>query len=429
MNKSPVFDKTSEELPRVLIAGIVTPEVTQSMCDASMDELERLVDTAGGIVVCRVTQSKFAPDKATFVGSGKVLEIASTVKENGISLLVFDGELSPSQIRNLEDAMGDAQVIDRSMLILEIFSLHAQTGEGKLQVEIAKLRYSYPRLTGHGNELSRLGGGGAGGGGARRGAGESKLELDRRYVKHRISTLESELERLETSRGVMRRQREKSGIPCVAIAGYTNAGKSTLLNYLTGAGILADDKLFATLDPTTRKLTLPSGAEVLLTDTVGFIRNLPHHLIKAFKSTLDEVRYADVIVLVADVSDSERQAQLEVTQKLLAELGAGDKPIVLALNKCDMLEDRKRLPSDSEAVFISAKTGEGIDELLQRITDIIEKNSAVTRFVFPNSQQGHVSTLYRLAKVTDIEYGEETTTVTALADSKVRGLLGQYISQ
>ena len=269
---------------------------------SSLDELCRLLDTAGACCVKRFVQHA-APEAKTYIGSGKAHEIAEFCKYNDISLAVCDDELSPSQIKNLEDIMDGVEVIDRSMLILEIFKRHATSAEGKLQVEIAELRYTIPRLIGKGAQLSRQGGGGGGGGGARRGAGESKLETDRRHVEHRIEYLKSQLEQMERTRALQRHSRERSGITRVAVAGYTNAGKSTLLNRLTGAGILAEDKLFATLDTTTRKFSLPSGTEILLTDTVGFIQRLPHHLIKAFYSTLEEVAYADVIVLVCDVSD------------------------------------------------------------------------------------------------------------------------------
>ncbi|MBO5306036.1 MAG: GTPase HflX, partial [Clostridia bacterium] len=289
--------------------------------EKSLDELTRLLDTAGGEVFARLIQNKDTPDVRTVIGSGKVNELKEICKQNEIDLVIFDGDLSPSQIRNLEDELETPSVIDRSMLILDIFALHAKTGEGKLQVELAQLKYTAPRLIGKGNELSRLGGGIG-----TRGPGETKLESDKRHMKRRIAALEDELDVLEKNRMTMRASRDRSGIPKVAIVGYTNAGKSTLLNRLTDAGILAEDKLFATLDPTTRKYELPSGESILLTDTVGFIRKLPHHLVKAFKSTLDEAVYADILMIVVDVSDPEFRAQLEVTEHLLEELGASDKP-------------------------------------------------------------------------------------------------------
>jgi GTP-binding protein HflX len=286
----------------------------------SLDELARLLETAGGSEAARVIQNRVSPDKATYIGSGKVREIAEFVRNDGdISLVIFDNELTPSQIANLEREIEGARVIDRTMLILDIFALHAVTGEGKLQVEIACLRYTAPRLTGRGKELSRLGGGIG-----TRGPGESKLESDRRHIKRRIAALSEEIAEIERTRSVKRATRLRSGIKSAAIIGYTNAGKSTLLNTLTDAGILAEDKLFATLDPTTRRLTLPSGTEILLTDTVGFIDRLPTHLVKAFKSTLEELKYADYIILITDASEelTERERKRDVTKQLIAELGA-----------------------------------------------------------------------------------------------------------
>lgn len=345
---------------------------------ASLGELELLCNTAGGQVGARFTQSKDKPDPATYIGSGKVREIADFCEKSDITLVVFDCELSPSQIKNLENGFGgDIRVIDRSMLILDIFALHATTGEGKLQVELAQLKYTAPRLIGKGAELSRQGGSGSI---AARGPGESKLETDRRYIKRRITSLEAQLAVMEKNRETQRAQRRRSGIPMVTIAGYTNAGKSTLLNYLTGAGILAENKLFATLDPTTRRLRLPDGKQILLTDTVGFIRNLPHQFVKAFRSTLDEVKYADVIIVLMDASDRECVAQAKVTTELLTELKAADKPILYVYNKCDTpatdvygdayLPEAPEGVSADNVLYISAKTGKGVDKLLERLTEL-----------------------------------------------------------
>lgn len=344
---------------------------------ASLEELWRLTETAGGEVAARVIQNKDKPDPATYIGSGKVKELAELCKTAEITLAVFDCELSPSQIKNLEDGLGgDVRVIDRSMLILDIFALHATTGEGKLQVELAQLKYTVPRLMGQGTELSRQGGSGSI---AARGPGETKLETDRRYIKRRISTLESQIAEMDKNRRTQRAQRDKSGMKKVTIAGYTNAGKSTLLNYLTDAGILAQDKLFATLDPTTRRLRLDSGKTVLLTDTVGFIRNLPHHFIKAFQSTLDEVKYADIIIMLMDASDSECMNQAAVTRELLEKLGASEKPVLYVFNKCDVAEKSENgfdVPAiegaELDDVFcISAKTGKGVDKLMERLDQLI----------------------------------------------------------
>ena len=312
------FKDSQEHNSLAVLVGIVTREDSATEVEKELDELSRLLDTAGGEEFARLVQNKETPDPRTMLGSGKVAELAELCKNNGVKLVIFDAELSPSQIRNLEDDIGNGvSVIDRSMLILDIFALHATTGEGKLQVELAQLKYTAPRLIGKGTELSRLGGGIG-----TRGPGESKLESDRRHMKRRIVALQDELAELEKNRKTMRASRDRSQIPQIAIVGYTNAGKSTLLNTLTDAGILAENKLFATLDPTTRKLKLPCGETVLLTDTVGFIRKLPHHLVKAFKSTLDEAVYADILMIVIDAHDDEARAQLDVTESLLAELGA-----------------------------------------------------------------------------------------------------------
>ena len=369
-------DFEGEEVERIALVKLLLDK-DEAAAMASLGELELLCKTAGGEVVARFTQTKDKPEAATYIGTGKVKEIADFCKKVDITLVVFDCELSPSQIKNLEDGFGgDVRVIDRSMLILDIFALHATTGEGKLQVELAQLKYTAPRLVGKGVELSRQGGSGSI---AARGPGESKLETDRRYIKRRISSLESQIAVMEKNRETQRSQRMRSGIPMVTIAGYTNAGKSTLLNYLTGAGILAENKLFATLDPTTRRLKLPDGRQILLTDTVGFIRNLPHQFIKAFRSTLDEVRYSDVTVVLMDASDRECTAQAKVTMELLAELKATDKPILYVFNKCDTPARDEfgdpYLPSAPEGVspenvlYISAKTGKGVPELLEKLQE------------------------------------------------------------
>ncbi len=358
-----------EEKERVALVRLLTDKNEQAAL-ASLDELERLTETAGGEVAARMMQAKDKPDPATYIGSGKVKELAELCKNINITLAVFDCELSPSQIKNLEDGLGDVRVIDRSMLILDIFALHATSGEGKLQVELAQLKYTVPRLVGKGIELSRQGGSASI---AARGPGESKLETDRRYIKRRISAIEAQIAEMAKNRRTQRAQRDRSGMRRVTIAGYTNAGKSTFLNYLTDAGILAQDKLFATLDPTTRRFRLPNGETVLLTDTVGFIRNLPHHFVKAFQSTLDEVKYADVIIVLMDASDTECVNQARVTINLIAELGASDKPIMYVFNKCDIAKENIDIPkldgANAENVFcISAKTGKGIPKLLEALS-------------------------------------------------------------
>lgn len=423
------FKEGKEHISKAILIGIVTRENSADEVEKELDELARLLDTAGGEEFARLVQNKETPDPRTMIGSGKISELAELCKNNGIKLVIFDAELSPSQIRNIEDDIGDGvRCIDRSMLILDIFALHATTGEGKLQVELAQLKYTAPRLIGKGTELSRLGGGIG-----TRGPGESKLESDRRHMKRRITALEEELRELEKNRMTMRASRDRSQIPQIAIVGYTNAGKSTLLNTFTDAGILAENKLFATLDPTTRKLKLPCGETVLLTDTVGFIRKLPHHLVKAFKSTLDEAVYADILMIVIDAHDDEARAQLDVTESLLAELGAAGKPTIYVYNKCD-LGISAELPSyisnneDPNRVVcaISAKSGEGIDTLLEKIETIIHQGKSRVTFVIPNSEQSALNILYKNATVESVDYGYEGVTVVATVDAKVRGMLKKY---
>ncbi len=412
---------------QAILVGLCLPGGDPEETEKSLDELERLLETAGGSCFAKVVQNKDHPDPRTCVGSGKVAEIRDLCARCGIDLVIFDTELSPAQIRNLEDGIGDeVRVIDRSMLILDIFALHAVTGEGKLQVELAQLKYTAPRLIGKGAELSRLGGGIG-----TRGPGESKLESDRRHMKRRIAALEAELEALERSRRTIRAARDRSGLSKIAIVGYTNAGKSTLLNRLTDAGILAEDKLFATLDPTTRKLELPDGTDVLLTDTVGFIRKLPHHLVHAFRSTLEEAVSADVLAVVVDASDPEYRAQLETTEALLEELGASGKPTLYVFNKCDKgaAESFRAIGTYAEnrrTVCISAATGQGIDLMLGELQDLIHEGKKRVVFVIPNAEAGVLSRLYAQAVVENVDYGDEAMTVTAVVDAKTRGMYRKY---
>lgn len=419
------LNTTAAEFERAVLVAVDTDDMREGECEVSLAELERLLDTAGGSVFAKVVQSLDHPNHKTCIGSGKLIELAELVKANDIKLVVFDLELSPAQIKNIEDGLGnDARVLDRSMLILDIFALHATSAEGKLQVELAQLKYTAPRLVGKGAELSRLGGGIG-----TRGPGESKLETDRRHLKRRAEQLEAELADLDRSRLVKRKARERSGIKKVAIVGYTNAGKSTLLNHLTDAGILAEDKLFATLDPTTRKFTLPCGVDILLTDTVGFIRNLPHHLIKAFKSTLDEAVFADIILIIVDASDPEATNQLSVTEKLLTELGAANKPTLYVYNKCDRADNgfgHIKLADDSNSVAVSALTGEGLNTLVEKLESIVQSGKSDEVFIIPNSEQGIVNRLYGSAEIIDVEYGSEFVTVKATVDAKIRGQYDKY---
>ena len=391
-------------------------------CERSLDELERLLNTAGGECFAKVIQVKDKFDPRTCIGKGKVEEIAELAKNNNVSLIVFDFELSPAQIRNLENDIGDVTVIDRSMLILDIFALHAVSGEGKLQVELAQLRYSAPRLTGKGIELSRQGGGIGS-----RGPGESKLETDRRHLHEKIVSLEKRLEELENNRSVMRAQRDRSGLTKVALVGYTNAGKSTLLNKITGSDVLAEDKLFATLDPTTRKMELETGESILLTDTVGFIRKLPHHLVKAFKSTLDEVVYADILLIVSDINDPEVREHLEVTKSVIEELGASDKPIIYVYNKCDLIDSVSyAIPTDN-SVCLSARSGEGIDMLLEMICAEMGKGKREYHLMIPYNEQSAINQLYKVYNVISVDYQDNGISVRVILDGKGRGQYSKYV--
>ena len=392
-------------------------------CERSLDELERLLDTAGGSVFARVLQVKDSFDPRTCIGSGKVKEISELCRDNAIELVIFDFELTPAQIRNLENDIGEGvRVIDRSMLILDIFALHATSGEGKLQVELAQLRYSAPRLMGRGTEMSRLGGGIG-----TRGPGETKLESDRRHMKEKVVALEKRLAEMEHNRAVMRAQRDRSGLPKVALVGYTNAGKSTLLNALTGAGVLSEDKLFATLDPTTRKLELPCGETILLTDTVGFIRKLPHHLVKAFKSTLDEVVYADILLIVSDINDPEVAEHIEVTKEVIEDLSSSDKPIIYVYNKCDLLSREVPSTENDDTVFVSGVTGKGIDDLLSAIERTVQRFKKKYTLLIPYTSQALVSALYNNYTVSSTEYLDEGISVEVILDEKGRGMYGKYV--
>ncbi len=413
------------KISRAVLAGIAKDSKDAERLERLLDELERLLETAGGVAVARVTQIRDNPDPAIYLGTGKIAELEAYCRADDIDLVVFDGELSPSQIRNIEKALGgEVEVIDRSMLILDIFALHAVSGEGKLQVELAQLKYTAPRLIGKGIEMSRLGGGIG-----TRGPGETKLETDRRHLKRRIAALSEEIEKLERSRKTMRSSREKSGIPKAAIVGYTNAGKSTLLNYLTGAGILAEDKLFATLDPTTRKYTLPGGGSILLTDTVGFIRKLPHHLIEAFKSTLDEAVTADILIIVVDASDPEFSEQLMVTEGLLEELGAAGKPTLYVFNKCDRgVCDTfpTREGASKETVYISAATGQGVNRLVEKLEELTMLGHKKVTYRIPHANQSALNLLYRNSTIEAAEFLDDGVHVSAIVDARTRGMMREY---
>lgn len=426
---------------KTLLLKIFPNSASEENAIKSLDELSLLVETSLGEQGANneciyMTQCRENPDVSSYFGKGKVEEAGEMCLTNRIELVVVDGELSPSQLKNLEDGINlclkdadfKANVIDRTMLILDIFAKHAFTAEGKLQVEIAQLKYSVPRLSGKGVSLSRQGGSAAGSIGSR-GPGESKLELDRRYVKQKIHSLEEELKELEADRATKRKKRERSGIPVIAIAGYTNAGKSSLLNTLTDAGILAENKLFATLDPTVRSLKLPSGKEILLSDTVGFISNLPHQLVKAFKSTLDEIRYADAIIILTDASDDEADMKMKVTEETLNSLDCADKPTLYVYNKCDLVDivPSEAVKRDKEEIYISAKTSFNIDKLLEMLDDIISRSSSKVKFLFPFDMQQAVSYLYKNATVLNVEYKDNGVETEALVDAKIKGQYKNFI--
>ncbi len=407
-----------EELRRAVLVGIVPSAKESEACDRSLGELSRLLETAGGETAATLVQVKEHFDPATCLGSGKVEELRALCEHHDCTLIVFDFELSPSQIRNLEK-LTERTVIDRTMLILDIFALHAVTGEGKLQVELAQLRYTAPRLIGKGAELSRQGGGIGS-----RGPGESRLETDRRHIHRRIDALEASLAEMQKNRATMRTARDRSGLPKVAIVGYTNAGKSTLLNHLTDAGVLSENKLFATLDPTTRRLSLPEGEEVLLTDTVGLIRRLPHHLVKAFHSTLEEAAYADILMIVLDASDAECGEHLTVTEELLAELSASDKPTIYVYNKSDLCEAPVFgvIDPDRPSVAISSADGRGVDALLSLLSETVQNGKTTLSLFFPYDKQASLSGLHKNATVLSTEYTDRGVLVTAVLDRREAGL-------
>ena len=407
---------------KTVIAALFEPGTSEAKNDHALTELSRLVETAGGDVVGIITQYREKHDVRTWLGEGKIEELSNFVAVNDIALVVFNNELSPSQIRNIEDGI-NCRVFDRSMLILEIFSLHAHTHEGRLQVEMAQLKYTLPRLTGKGIELSRLGGGG--GMGARRGKGETLLELSRRKARSRILFLQRELTDLQRRRNEQRSLRERSLIRKVAVIGYTNAGKSTLIKAMTGADTRSADQLFTTLEPLTRRLVLKNGGELLLTDTVGFISDLPHRLIEAFSSTLEEVSYADLLLHVVDASDPDCENQRKVCEELVAELGAAQIPTVIALNKWDLCISNER-PLISDALVISAKTGAGVDALVDHIAEVLASSDRITDLLLPYDQGGLVQSLYQFGQVLTSEYRDDGIYLRVRCSERVLGKAAAY---
>lgn len=401
------FYENSQEPEVAVLVGI---DMGLYNAQVSMDELEELARTAGAVVAAKIIQKRDKPDSATYVGSGRLEEIKSFTEANDVDLLIFDGELTPSQQRNIEDET-DIRVIDRTTLILDIFAARARSNEGKIQVELAQLKYSLPRLGGKGAEMSRLGGGIG-----TRGPGESKLESDRRHIRRRIQSLQEELVQIAKRRENLRARREKDGIETVAIVGYTNAGKSTLMNTLTNAGVLAENKLFATLDPTSRALTLPDGRTVMLIDTVGLVRRLPHQLVDAFRSTLEEAANATVILNLCDASDECCTEHLNVTMNLLAALGCADKPIISVLNKCDLCGGSFVLPAHGEFVMISAKTGEGLGNLLAKIQLSLPPTRRKAELLIPYNEGGLVSYIREEGVLIKEDYRADGIYVKAVVD-------------
>ena len=411
-------------IDRAILVGLnadcFRPEETAT--EQTLDELRQLLETAGGPCLATILQNRHTPDAHSFIGEGKAQEVRELAASMDANMVVFDNELSPSQIRALEELTGTV-VLDRSALILDIFAQRAKTAEGRLQVELAQYQYLLPRLSGMGTSLSRLGGGIG-----TRGPGETKLETDRRHIRSRIAKLESELDEVRKVRATQRERRIHNSIPVVALVGYTNAGKSTLLNHLTGAGIPANNRLFDTLDTTTRRLKVSDTLEVLLSDTVGFIAKLPHHLVKAFRATLEELEYADLLVHVIDSADPERDAHIEVVNRLIAQLAKPDTPVIECYNKMDLV-DPELIPCKRDAAAINAQTGEGVDALLQLIESTLNRGLHHSVFLLPYSEGGRVEQLHKQAQVLRCDYTAEGIEVETICDETMFGRLRDYLRE
>ena len=404
------MNNTETDKPRVMLAAVDTGEYD---AERSLDELAELARTAGAEVVIRIVQRRPGFEPATCIGSGRLAEMAELCERENIDQIIFDCELTATQIRNIE-AVCNVHTIDRTMLILDIFAQRATTHEGRLQVEIAQHRYRLPRLAGMGVKLSRLGGGIG-----TRGPGETKLETDKRHIRARIASLSAELKEIEKRRGLHRERRKKDGVLVCAIVGYTNVGKSTLLNTLTDAGILAEDKLFATLETTSRSIELPDGRSVMLVDTVGLISRLPHHLVEAFKSTLEEAANADVILHIVDASNDDCADQARVTLELLGELGCEGIPVVTVLNKCDLVPYIDDITAEENTVKISARTGEGIPAMLEAIAKALPQSARKIKLLIPYYEGGLLSEIRQEGKIFSEEYTPEGTLVDALVDVRL----------
>lgn len=420
------INDTEKKMERAVCVGLNAScfEENEKSTDITMGELCALVETAGGEVAATLLQNRVTPDPGTFIGEGKVQELKELIQNGGCDMAVFDNELSPSQMRVLSEEL-DVKVLDRSGLILDIFAQRARTREGQLQVELAQYQYLLPRLTGMWTHLVRQTAGGGKSPIGTRGPGETQLETDRRHIRRKIQKLTEELEQVRKVRANQRRARERNAMPVVAIVGYTNAGKSTLLNVLTGSDIPANDRLFDTLDTTTRRLMVDEVQEVLLSDTVGFIRKLPTHLIEAFKATLEELQYADVLLHVIDIGSQDRAAQIEVVESLIGELGAGDKPCIKVYNKCDTYMGA--LPRGENTVCISARTGEGSAELLRAIADILGRESRRVSLLLPYDKAGLLDVLRREAGVISAEYTESGVSVDLVVKPELWGRVREFV--
>ena len=418
---------TEEVRDRVVLVGLNSPVLKreETADEDTMEELAALVDTAGAVTVGVILQNRPSPDPRSFIGEGKVEEVRDYCQANGATMVIFDNDLSPSQLRVLTESLG-VQVLDRCGLILDIFAQRAKTKEGRLQVELAQYKYLLPRLTGMWTHLERQAGTSGKGPIGSKGPGETQLETDRRHIHRKIDKLREDLEDVRRVRGTQRERRRKNEVPVVAIVGYTNAGKSTLLNHLTDAGIPANNRLFDTLDTTSRLLTVSDTLDVVISDTVGFIRKLPHQLVEAFKATLEELEYADLLLHVIDVSNPDWRQQAQVVENLIQELGAGELPRIEAYNKSDLVPAGEILPHGEDIVAISARTGEGVDRLLEMINERLDKGTRRCTLHIPYDKGGLLDMLYREAKVESVEYSA-TIDVVAVCGPRTLGQVQPYL--